>query len=571
MKNFKLFLFILLSVPMLLWAQVEQSIPSKVKKVIVYPNGAQIESEVSIPIQKGQMKITLPGLTSKINQESIRIVSDGSFTILNVQYKVDYLNQLDKNVETQKIITQMDEIKSKIEEEEVWLKIIRDKMEYLSVNKQVSGKNEAINPETFATMTQFYGSNIETLSLDALKRDRLVRKYREELMKLNAQLDKVNAHQGTPSGVIDVTIDGKQNTTGKMVFTYFVWDASWFPTYDIRFMGFNKPLQITYFANIKQNTDIDWTDVEIMLSTAKTIVSAQIPFLFPYYLGFYRPAPVTTRKTSSNSTTLDREEILRTPGGINNAFNTSEGVTVDANGNATYRGNRADGQVVYVDGVRTRSSSNESDNQAYTPALETIKEYIVESKQSIPSTNSITTVTYGEGTLEASYDYQTIPKLGENVYLIAKLPNWGKAELNNGVAKLYLENSYVGKSLLNTTQYKDTLDLSFGVDNNITVKREKVSEFSQKSFIGSKRKETIGYKITIRNNKTYACTTSVFDQIPISLNKEIEVEVIDINEGILDKETGKVEWKINLKPNETKTIIIKYSVKYPKDKQVVVQ
>lgn len=569
MKNFKLVLFIILSVPMFLWAQVEQSIPSKVKKVIVYPNGAQIESEVSIPIQKGQMKITLPGLTSKINQESIRIVSDGSFTILNVQYKVDYLNQLDKNVETQKIISQMDEIKSKIEEEEVWLKIIRDKMEYLSVNKQVSGKNEAVNPETFATMTQFYGSNIETLSLDALKRDRLVKKYREELMKLNAQLEKVNSHQGTPSGVIDVTIDGKQNTTGKMVFTYFVWDASWFPSYDIRFMGFNKPLEITYFANIKQTTDIDWTDVEIMLSTAKTKVSAQIPFLYPYYLGFYRPATTTTTTTTKSKTykyTTNQDSIT-----LDRALNISEGVSIEAPGTATYRGNRGDGQITIVDGVRTRSSSNETDNKAYTPALETIKEYIVESKQSIPSKNSITIVTYGEGTLEANYDYQTIPKLGENVYLIAKLPNWGKAELNNGVAKLYLENSYVGKSLLNTTQYKDTLDLSFGVDNNITVKREKVSEFSQKSFIGSKRKETIGYKITIRNNKSYECTTSVFDQIPISLNKEIEVEVIDINEGILDNETGKVEWKINLKPNETKTIIIKYSVKYPKDKQVVVQ
>lgn len=555
MKNFKLFLIVLLSVPIFLWAQVEQSIPSKVKKVIVYPNGAQIESEVSIPIQKGQMKITLPGLTSKINQESIRIVSDGSFTILNVQYKVDYLNQLDKNVETQKIITQMDEIKTKIEEEEVWLKIIRDKMEYLSVNKQVSGKNEAINPETFATMTQFYGSNMETLSLDALKRDRLIRKYREQLMALTAQLEKVNTHQGTPSGVIDVTIDGKQNTTGKMVFTYFVWDASWFPTYDIRFMGFNKPLEITYFANIKQTTDIDWTDVEIMLSTAKTKVSAQIPFLYPYFLGFYRPVTTTQSKMYS----------------VDDKVSVAEGVSQDAAGNTTVRGNRSDGEITIVDGVRVRGSSNPTNNEAYTPALETIKEYIVESKQSIPSKSTITTVTYGSGTLEATYDYQTIPKLGENVYLIAKLPNWGKAELNNGVAKLYLENSYVGKSFLNTTQYKDTLDLSFGVDNNITVKREKVSEFSQKSFIGSKRKESIGYKITIRNNKSYECTTSVYDQIPISLNKEIEVDVIDINEGSLDKENGKVEWKINLKPNETKTIFIKYSVKYPKDKQVVVQ
>lgn len=544
MKKLNLIIIMLMLTPLLMWAQVEKSIPSKVKKVIVYPQGAQIESEVTFPIQKGQMKIILPGLTSKINQESIRIISDGNFTILNVQSKIDFINQLDKNVETQKIMTQMEELKAKIEDEETWMKIINDKIDFLKVNKLVSGKNESVKPESFATMNQFYGSNMETLSLEALKRDRLIRKYRIELMNLTAQLDKVNQNQGTPSGVIEVMIDGKQNTTGKLVFTYFVPTASWYPTYDIRFMGFNKPLEINYFAEIRQNTDIDWENVEILLSTAKINVSAQIPYLRPYFLGFFRPIQTQNRIFDSDQTTP-----------------TAEGVSRDG---VTYK------PQTIVDGVRVRSAAP-YDNTVYTPALETIKEYVVESKQSIPSQSNVTTVTYGEGTLEANYDYQSIPKLGENVYLIAKLTNWGKEDLTNGVAKLYLENSYVGKSLLNTTQYKDTIDLSFGVDNNISIKREKVAEFSEKSFVGSSRKETIGFKITIRNNKTYACTTSIFDQIPISANKEIQVNVIDLNGGILDNETGKVEWKLDLKPNETKIITLKYSVKYPKDKQVMVQ
>ena len=66
-------------------------------------------------------------------------------------------------------------------------------------------------------------------------------------------------------------------------------------------------------------------------------------------------------------------------------------------------------------------------------------------------------------------------------------------------------------------------------------------------------------------------TTSVYDQIPISTDEKIVVDVLELTEGSLNKENGKVEWKLSLQPNETKTITIKYSVKYPKDKQVIVQ
>ena len=35
-----------------------------------------------------------------------------------------------------------------------------------------------------------------------------------------------------------------------------------------------------------------------------------------------------------------------------------------------------------------------------------------------------------------------------------------------------------------------------------------------------------------------------------------------------NKDTGKLSWDLNLQPNETKKIVFKYEVKYPKDKQV---
>ncbi len=544
MKIISYILVSLLVFPILVSAQVEKKLISTPKKVVVYPIGAQIESEVTFPVQKEQMKIVLTGLTSKVNAESIRIISDGSFTILNVQYKIDYINSLDKDAESEKLLSKIKELNTKVGDEEVWIKIINEKLEFLKVNKQISGKNESISPIVFSELNQIYGTNFETLSLEKLRRERTIENYKRELEKLNNQLSEVVNNVGTPSGVIEVTIDGKQVKTGKMGFTYYVYDASWYPTYDIRFLGFDKPLEINYFANIKQNTDISWENVEIMLSTAKMNISAQIPFLNPFYLGYYSPyKPARGRSIDAAVSSAE---------GVNLSYGYHSPTTLQAK-------------------PLSKNSKPGDENTIYTPALETVKEYVVTNKQTIPSKNANTTVTYGESTLNASYDYQSIPKLGENVYLIAQIKDWNNADLNSGIAKLYLENSYVGKSFINTTQFKDTLDLSFGVDNNISIKREKVATFSEKTFAGTNIKETVGYKITIRNNKLYSVTTSVYDQIPISTDSKIVVDVLDVSNGVIEAETGKVTWKLELKPNETKTVIIKYSVKYPKDKKVMVQ
>ncbi|HPE40393.1 MAG TPA: DUF4139 domain-containing protein [Bacteroidales bacterium] len=539
MKKLSIILFLLLVSPILIFAQFEKVLPSSIKKATIYPQGAQLQNEVSFPIQKGQMKIKLTGLTYNLNEESIRIISDGSFTILNVQYQTDYINELDKDAETKKLMDKIDELKSKVEEEEVWVKIIKEKIDFLTVNKQINGKNEAINPETFKTMNQIYGSNYETLALDALKRQRLIQKYKDELAKLTAQLQTISNQTGTPSGTIIVVIDGKQAKTAKMVFSYYTWNASWYPSYDIRFTGFNKPLEITYFANIQQTTGVEWKDVDIVLSSAKTQISAQIPFLSPYYLTYFQPVSVTNTSVYQKGAAVSYDMAV-TEGSVN-------------------RGKDAG----YFSPAPQQSVASATS--------ETVKEYIVQNPQTIISSQNTTAVTYGEGTLNAVYDYQTIPKLSENVYLIARILDWGKADLTSGMAKLYLENSYVGKSMINTSQFSDTLDISFGVDNNVTIKREKITSFSEKTFSGSNVKETVGFKITIRNNKSYAITTSVFDQIPISTDEKIVVDLIESSKGNLTKETGKIEWKLNLQPNETKTVTIKYSVKYPKDKKVIVQ
>lgn len=156
------------------FGQLGKEINSSVKKVTVYTQGAQIEREATVSLQQGQMVLKLVGLSPYIKKESIRIDGDGSYSILNVQHQNDYLKELDKNKEIESLKDKIEDLQFKVEDEGTWLKIIKDKLDFLNVNKEITGKEQALNPETFKTLNTIYGSNIETLNLEMLKKQRLI-------------------------------------------------------------------------------------------------------------------------------------------------------------------------------------------------------------------------------------------------------------------------------------------------------------------------------------------------------------------------------------------------------------
>jgi uncharacterized protein (TIGR02231 family) len=221
--------------------------------------------------------------------------------------------------------------------------------------------------------------------------------------------------------------------------------------------------------------------------------------------------------------------------------------------------------------ITTKKRKESSIPLTITSRRETSDEYSIESAQTIVSNNKPVTISYKEPEILAFFEYKSIPVQSENVFLIGRIPDWYKADFLSGEANIYLENAFVGKSHINSDEVKDTLEISFGTDNRINIKRERLPEFSENQFVGPNRKESIGYRIMVRNNKSYAVTVKVVDQIPVSTNKEIQVDVLDLSGGILDKENGKVSWEVKLNPNESEDLLIKYAVKYPKEKRVILE
>ncbi|MBI2968421.1 MAG: DUF4139 domain-containing protein, partial [Bacteroidetes bacterium] len=127
--------------------------------------------------------------------------------------------------------------------------------------------------------------------------------------------------------------------------------------------------------------------------------------------------------------------------------------------------------------------------------------------------------------------------------------------------------TYVGKSFISTGT-NDTLEISFGRDKSVAVKRTSVKDFTGKKIIGLNKTETHAWEIEIRNTKKDTIEIVAEDQIPVSSDKEITVEPIDKGNALYDEITGKLYWKMKLAPAEVRKNKFMFSVKYPKDKVI---
>jgi hypothetical protein len=57
----------------------------------------------------------------------------------------------------------------------------------------------------------------------------------------------------------------------------------------------------------------------------------------------------------------------------------------------------------------------------------------------------------------------------------------------------------------------------------------------------------------------------------VSVTKEISVEEIKAAEAQLDKDTGIATWTVTLAPGQERKLAIAYTVKYPKERRVVLE
>ncbi len=369
------------------------------------------------------------------------------------------------------------------------------------------------------------------------------RKTNELYRKIQETLNRLQPNVANQTGEIILKLDAAAAQSVEITCTYLITQAGWTPLYDLRSEGLDKPLRLVYKANVRNLSGFEWKDVRLHLSTANPLVNNNRPILTPVFVDF-RPLYV-------------RQELDKKMNEVN-----------------TY--NMA--QVQTRDLGRSRSEADaELEDVIFNPAPpensgdDFITNFDLAKPQNILADGRDNIVTVDQQDVPAEYEYHAVPKLEAAVFLLAKVADYGKYNLLPGTANIFYQDTYVGQTTLNPQTVADTMLISLGRDEQITIKRVQPKDFTErKKVFNSTIRETYVYEIAVKNNKSVPIKLEIIDQIPVSKQETIEVELEEKDGAEYIEDFGKLKWELTIPANQSKKVRFSYSVKYPKDKPVQV-
>ena len=522
-----------------LTTKAQVPVNSKIEKVTVFVSGAQITRTAPVDLKAGTTQLVLAGLSPNINSQSISAGLSNDVTILSVTQSIDYLNRQTKTVEITNLQTQLKSLQDKVTIEQNKISILQQEENLLHENQKLGSQNAGVKIVELREAADFFRSRLTEISNMKLASQNSIAQLNKEIGKINQQLQELNAQLDQPTGVIRLMVSTKTATTSELTISYLVSQASWTPYYDLRIKDINNPVTFGYRATVVQNCGENWDKVRLVLSSGNPTRNGVKPEITPWYLSFYEPAPAPMPMKMMSDKAFEYSEEPR-----EEAVATSYGVSRESK--------------------KSSAPSNLRNN-------ETTAEFEVTELSTIPSDNNPYNVSVADFTLPATYTYQSVPKLDKAVFLSAGITGWEAYSLQDGMANLYFEGTFVGSTYLSTRDASDTVNISLGRDNGISINREKQKDFSSTQMLSSQRKDTRTWVITVRNNKSQKADITVNDQIPLSTNSDITVEPGDLSGASYDEKTGLLTWTFTLQPKETKKITFSYSVKYPKKSKVILE
>ena len=187
----------------------------------------------------------------------------------------------------------------------------------------------------------------------------------------------------------------------------------------------------------------------------------------------------------------------------------------------------------------------------------------------IESDGQLHSVTIKDQEIACTLKNYAVPRIDKEAYLLAEVADWQNLDLLPGDANIIMDDTYVGKSVIDPNTTADTLNLSLGRDKRIAIKRSLVKELSSIKTSGKESKQIFTYEIIVKNNKLTDVNLLLKDQFPLSTIKEVEIKLDEEGGAMVNAETGVLTWKLDLKPGESKKVRFSYTVRYPKDKKIV--
>lgn len=614
MKTKSLFITTLLIFVFSIYLSAEEdikTIKSKLNEATVFLQGAELSHTASVSLSSGYNEIKIDKLSPTMDRNSLKIKASNGVVVSSFEFSVDEIPTRKLNESRIKILKdsvellteQLDKIKAEIKIDGELVQLMKK-----GVDRNVS---DTISISDLVKVMEYYQKKSSEIENRQIVNQNKKKKTETLLTEVNQRIRKETINEYEKAGVLRISCTSPSATNCTFTVTYFTPSAQWTPYYDINILSTDRPIKIVSKAKVRQTTTVDWNKVKLTLSTTTPSSGKVAPLFSTWFLQYIsRQISLPTAMAQNSYTYNNRigdsldEKIAGVvvkqeegvPGsnikirGVGSVTQSSlplyivDGEVVDehyfqsldpsmiqnvevlkdASATAIY-GSRASSGVILI---TTKSSMDD-----YITAQENDLNltFNIDLPYSVPGDGKEQSIDLQTQETTAEYKYYCAPKLDRETYLLAEISDWQNLNLLSGKANITYDGTYIGETTINTASTHEKLSLTLGTDKRVPVKRELLKDYSSKKTFGKDIKQVMTYRMTVKNNQTKTIKMVLKDQYPKSTNKDIEAELL-IKETTTptfnNEAVGVISWEEDLKPGETKTYQISYSVKYPEGRDI---
>jgi uncharacterized protein (TIGR02231 family) len=511
---------------------------SKVTEVVVFTAGAQVFHQSSVSLKTGENVIRIKSLPAGLDPNSIQVKGNANYTIMSTKHQLIY-GDGSINPKVKELQDSLEEVQYKMAEIAVQKEVIQQEKALLLANYSLKGDNTVLTADDITEVAEMLKERIKNNGYKLLDLSAKERKFLLLSQQIQQRLSNIQANNASNPSVVDLVLLAKGDVKSDIQFSYFVSDAGWVPSYDLRSEDINSQIDFSYKARVFQSTGLDWEGVKLTISTGNPSVAGQLPVVNPWWLYMYDPTVVNTRVRKQKFRADDAPAPAADRSVLRNGMDDE------------------DGRLGINGGLTSASYTTMNKNVVNT-------EFVIAVPYDIPSDNQGVEVVMQHESIKADYRYMAVPKLDPSAYLMAFMTNWSQYGLLAGESNIYFKGTFVGQGYIDPALANDTLQVNMGRDLSVVVNRMMVKDFCKSGAWAGKKWVTKAYDITIKNQKGVPIKIEIIDQLPLTNNGDLEVISEEISGALANKENGELRWMLDIPANQQIKKQLRFTVKYPK-------
>jgi uncharacterized protein (TIGR02231 family) len=518
-----------------------------VSKVTVFRDRALVTRSSKEVIPAGVHTVLIPHLPDALVDQSLRVsgVSGKSAKITDVKIEEIYLDTMTetRKAELTKRMKSLQAEKSALERKSLLFKSQADAVEELRDTYTKSLNNphatKIVTTDEWEKLLQFVERK-KTDFADKIENLRIaIEEKQGTIDALEQEIRNAGGGSGKTEKQVSVTLNVAEGGQIDFEISYLISDVRWIPSYEARVTSTEKSLQVSYYGMVQQTSGENWKNIDLTLSTAQPAISGTIP-------------------------TLDRWNVDEAQEVYSPRFRNLQMKKLSSQKSET---EVSGGQAQAMENISTQGIQPMpvQQEQSAAKAEITSSNFVLPSKQSIPSDNQSHKVGISQETIPIEFSYDIVPKAVPAAFLTGKGKNTREYPLLAGEANVFLDNSFVATIPFKTIMPNDSFAVNLGVDEAIRVERKLVNRLTEQTgTFSSKIRITYEFEIIIENHKRYGVEVTLRDQIPVSRNEKIVIEQIEPSpKTLLPDADGILTWREKLPANEKRSFHLKFSIERP--------